>query len=97
MVTFGPCYGPNSSRYAFGLDATYLLFQPRSSFVRRWAPGTDRLPDRAREAIRHDFEAAGRQYDLAITLSPREAHRVVKPVRLGEPPVRWWITDDGEG
>jgi hypothetical protein len=96
VVTFGPCYGPESSRYAFGLDATYLLFQTRSSFVQRWAPGTDRLPDRARKAIRRDFEAAGRRYDLAITLSPFEAHRIVKPARLGEPPVRWWIKEDGE-
>jgi hypothetical protein len=39
VVTFGPCYGPESSRYAFGLEATYLLFQTRSSFVRRWGPG----------------------------------------------------------
>jgi hypothetical protein len=97
VVTFGPCYGPESSRFAFGLDATYLLFQARSSFVRRWAPGTDRLPDRAREAIRRDFAAAGRQYDLAITLSPLEAHRVVKPAHLGEPPVHWWIKEGGEG
>ena len=96
VVTFGPCYGPESSRYAFGLDATYLLFQTRSSFVRRWAPGTDRLPDRARETIRRDFAAAGRPYDVAITVSPLEAHRFVKPARLGEPPVRWWSRKEGE-
>jgi hypothetical protein len=96
VVTFGPCYGPESSRYAFGLEATYLLFQTRSSFVRRWGPGTDRLPDRAREAIRRDFASAGRRYDLASTLSSLEANRVVKPAHLGEPPVRWWTKEDGE-
>jgi YqcI/YcgG family len=91
VVTFGPCYGSDSSRYAFELTASYLLFQTRESFVRRWAPGTDRLPDAARREIRESFARAGRPYDLSITLSPLEAHRYVKPNRLGAPPVRWWL------
>jgi YqcI/YcgG family len=93
VVTFAPCYPADSSRHAFGLTATYVLLQARSSFVRRWAPGQTRLPDRSREEIRRRFATAGRPYDLAITLSPLEAHRFVKPDRPGTPPVCWWTAE----
>jgi hypothetical protein len=82
IVTFAPCYGPNSSRYAFGLAATYLLFQTRDSFVRRW-DRNHRLAPESRARIRDAFADAGRPYDLALTLSPCEAHRYVKPQGIG--------------
>lgn len=92
LATFAPCYGRQSSRYAFGLPDVYCLFQTRHSFVRRWAPGTERLPDDMRRRIREAFARSDRHYDLAITTSPMEAHRYVKPDRLGVPPIRWWTT-----
>jgi len=90
VATFAPCYDASSSRYGFGLERTYLLFQTRGSFVRRWSPRTGALSESARRKIRIAFERAGRPYDLSITLSPLEAHRYVKPARLGAPPVEWW-------
>jgi hypothetical protein len=89
VVTFAPCYRPDSSRYAFGLQATYLMFQTRDSFVRRWDRDS-RIPPESRSRIRSAFAAAGRAYDLSLTLSAFEAHRYVKPARLGCGPVRWW-------
>lgn len=90
VASFAPCYEVTSSRYGFGLRHTYLLFQTRGSFVRRHASGSTVLPERARVRTRTAFAAAGRPYDLALTLSPLEAHRFVKPARLGEPPIEWW-------
>lgn len=90
IVTFAPCYGLDSSRYAFELTATYLLFQTRDSFVRRW-DRDHRLAPESRTRIRTAFAYAGRPYDLALTLSPCEAHRYVKPRELGQAPVRWWL------
>ncbi|MGH3719831.1 MAG: YqcI/YcgG family protein [Pseudonocardiaceae bacterium] len=90
VATFAPCYDTTSSRYGFGLEHTYLLFQTRASFVRRYAPGSGVLPESARVRTRAAFAASGRPYDLALTLSPLEANRFVKPGRLGEPPIEWW-------
>lgn len=89
VATFAPCYDETSSRYNFGLKNTYLLFQTLGSFLRRHAVGGG-IPESARLKTRKAFAASGRPYDLAITLSPLEAHRVVKPGRLGDPPVEWW-------
>jgi hypothetical protein len=94
VVTFAPCYGPDSSRYAFGLTATYLLFQTRDSFVRRWDRDS-RIPPESRTRIRSAFAGAGRPYDMTLTLSAFEAHRYVKPDQLGRTPVKWWITEQG--
>ncbi len=90
VATFAPCYEASSSRYGFGLEHTYLLFQTRASFVRRHTPGTNVLPENARARTRAAFAASGRPYDLALTLSPLEAHRFVKPGWYGEPPIEWW-------
>jgi hypothetical protein len=94
LATFAACYGPASSRYSFGADRTYFFFQTLESFLRRHDRRTNRLPESARERIREAFRGAGRPYDLAITLSPLEAERFVKPLRLGDPPVRWWVSPD---
>lgn len=89
-LAFGPCYGPDSSRYTFGLDASFVLLQPAAAFTRRHDPATGRISGRARELIRAEHRRAGRGYDLALTLSPFECHRVVKPARRGAHPVVWW-------
>ncbi|MGH3751881.1 MAG: hypothetical protein ACRDRP_04135 [Pseudonocardiaceae bacterium] len=68
VATFAPCYDATSSRYGFGLDHTYVLFQTCTSFVRRHAPGSGVLPESARIRTRAAFAASGRPYDL--TLSP---------------------------
>ncbi|MCB5170209.1 hypothetical protein LG634_36105 [Streptomyces bambusae] len=48
------------------------------------------LSDRARVQTRVRHAQAGRPYDLRLTLSPFECHKVVKPARLGAHPVVWW-------
>lgn len=89
VLTFGTCYPPSSSRYGFGSSSTYIVLQPAHSFSRH-LPGPRNVARAERLVIRERYRKAGRPYDLTLTLSPHEAHRYVKPVTLGEPPVRWW-------
>jgi hypothetical protein len=90
VLAFASCYPRDSSRYAFDVGSTMLLFQPEHAFDRRIPEGEERIPTEVRERIRRDFAAHGRPYDLRITLASREAWRYVKPLRLGDPPVEWW-------
>jgi hypothetical protein len=90
VLTFGPCYSRHSSRYGFGSAKSYVVFQPIHCFSRRIPDGATQISQRARRQIRRRYQASGRSYDLAITLSPFEAYRYVKPASLGDPPVKWW-------
>jgi len=90
VLTFAPCYGTDSSRYGFEQESTFILFQPEHSFDRKVPPGQAVIPDFIRRRIRDEFAAHNRSYDLAITLGRYEAHRYVKPLRFGDPIVRWW-------
>lgn len=66
------------------------MFLSSESFPRRRRRGADALPAEVKTAIRVAYAEAGRPYDLALTLSPREANRIVKPATYGAPPVPWW-------
>ncbi|HEY5989882.1 MAG TPA: YqcI/YcgG family protein [Streptosporangiaceae bacterium] len=90
VLTFGPCYSCHNSRYGFETTYTYLVLQPIHCFSRRIPDGATQRSQRVRRQIRHRYQASGRPYDLAITLSPFEAHRYVKPASLGDPPIKWW-------
>jgi hypothetical protein len=90
VLTTGPCYPPSSSRYSFGVDGTYILLQPLDAFRRRRPPGKNAIAASAKKQIRAAYAANSRPYDLALTLSPYEAYRFVKPTEYGAPAVRWW-------
>jgi hypothetical protein len=89
-LSFGPCYGSDSSRFTFGEHGAYILLQPASAFTRRHERTAGRISDRARASIRERHQAEGRAYDLRLTLSPFECHKVVKPLHLDSHPVVWW-------
>ncbi|MFC0863944.1 YqcI/YcgG family protein [Sphaerimonospora cavernae] len=91
VVTVAPCYPTDHSRHGFGEPHTFVLLQPDRAFDRAVSPGSDGVISTAvRSRIRELYKQHGRPYDLAITLSPFEAHRFVKPLALGDPPIRWW-------
>jgi YqcI/YcgG family len=94
ILTFGPCYPVSNSRYGFETVNTYLVFQPIHAFSRHLPDGDVGKSQRSREEIRRRYANAGRPYDLAITLSPYEVHRYVKPLHAGQPPVSWWRKAD---
>jgi hypothetical protein len=96
LITMAPCYGPAHARYSFDEPYTFLLLQPDRAFDRAVSPGSAGLISAAvRERIRERYRQNGRPYDLAITLAHGEALRFVKPLELGDPPVRWWEAQAG--
>lgn len=88
VLAFAPCYGPNSSRYSFGSKSTFIFLQPDISFVHLKIPRGEEK--KVRDTIRQAYAAHGRPYDMAIIEVPLEAPRYVKPLRVGDPVVRWW-------
>lgn len=94
VLSMAPCYPADHARHTFGEPYTFVLLQPDSAFDRAVSPGSGGLIAAAvRERIRRRYAAHGQPYDLSITLSPFEAHRFVKPLAVGDPPVRWWAAD----
>jgi FPC/CPF motif-containing protein YcgG len=88
VIAIAPCYHVESSRYGFGSPSTFLFIQPQSSFTQLHVPRGEHR--KVREFIRNAFATNGRPYDVRIAESPCEADKFVKPLTLGEPPVRWW-------
>jgi YqcI/YcgG family. len=90
VLTFAPCYPQTHSRWSGGTDSVFLLIQPRSAFARRRRPGRRSLGHRVRRSIRRRFAQQGMDYDVGLAESSIEAHQFVKPIAIGDPPVRWW-------
>lgn len=88
--TFAPCYPSGHSRYGFGADDVFVLLQPRHSFARAYGKAASVVPNVARARIRSDYAAHGRRYSTAISTVPFEAHRIVRPLQIDDPPVRFW-------
>jgi|GEM_PF-4339300 len=89
-LTTAPCYPKDSSRYNHGSSSTYVFFIPQNAFRRRYKEGQSALSEKSKEVIRRKHAEHGRPYDLAISLGSRECYKIVKPLRLNEPVVRWW-------
>lgn len=90
---FARFYLVSHSRYGFACDRTYILFQPRHSFRKAFREGESALADDLRARIRKSYSDYGRPYSAAISASPCDAHRFVRPVDLSGRPVRWWIAE----
>lgn len=93
VLALGTCYPFDHARHIFGVDRAMLVLQPDTAFERVVSPTSHGLISPAvRRTIRRRYADSGRAYDLVHTESRVEAHRFVKPVRHGTPPVRWWET-----
>jgi hypothetical protein len=91
VLTMGPCYPREHSRHSFGAAATFILLQPEAAFDRVVRPqDSGRIAPAVRSTIRQQYHANGQAYDIAITESPVEAERFVKPLVIGDDPVHWW-------
>lgn len=90
VTTFSPFYPESSPRYAFGAEAAFVLLQPERSFLRHNLPADDGTAPGVRKFVRAAFAASGRAF---VPPPPRSAnaHQVVRPLKEGDPPVRWWV------
>ena len=89
-IALAPCYPQNSSRFNNGSDSTSVVFLPRDAFRRRHREGQSALVERVKVKIREDHATHGQPYDLSISLGQHECYKIVKPLGLGDPMVRWW-------
>ena len=66
VTCFAPCYPSTSSRYAFGVEAAFLLLQPEISFARHQLPPDTPItadpPQTIRDKTRWTYRKAGRAY-----------------------------------
>lgn len=82
-------YPPSHSRCAHAPDRAFLFLQPMHAFDLTGSVHSAR--NRAiKQRIRGLFDNAGTPYDRSLVEQPLEAVRYVKPLALGDPPVRWW-------
>lgn len=100
VTTFAPCYPSSSSRYTYGINHSFVLFQPDLSFLRHDLPlntiDTETQwdnPQTIRDKTRIAFRNAGQQYHIPNTIQYSNAQEIVKPLHDdGQSPViQWWI------
>jgi len=96
VLVFAPCYPIDNPRHTNSVDSIFVLFQPDEAFTRRLRPGEQVIGEDVRNQIRVAHAIRGLRYDLAITRSACEAHKFVKPLRFGDPVVRWWDRRGGQ-
>lgn len=96
VITFAPCYPATHSRYAFGMDATFIFLQPEHSFSKSKVPRGE-SPGKLRDSIRKSFSDNNQPYFSNIITTELEAPRYVKPVNLHDKPVKWWDGKQEEG
>jgi len=90
MNLFSRCYPPHHSKH-IGLDRGVLVFaQPEQAFD---FCGVNPARPSIKHGIRARFAAAGKPYPGRLIDSRVEAHLYVFPLRLDDPPVRWWLAD----
>lgn len=86
VVSFGPFYPENHSRYTFGQENGFLLFQPDILF-HEFIPRKNRME--IHQKIRDIFIVSGQPYK-PYDSSRSRAFEFVKPLNTSDDPVKWW-------
>jgi hypothetical protein len=89
MVSFASCYSKESPRFNHGDLNTYFFLQPVSSFERH-AKDNDAVSHEMRIHIRKLFARNQQPYDGEISDLRNELVKMVSPLRLGDPIIKWW-------
>lgn len=95
ITTFAPFYPHTNSRYSFGVDHCFILFQPEISFARhnlpQDTPHTDwEKPKSVRDKIRVEFRDAGKGYLIRETVNYPMSHDIIKPIGMNDNIIEWW-------
>lgn len=95
ITTFAACYAETHSRYNFGSDYGYILFQPEISFAQHDLPDDTvdtnwEHPQSVRDRIRVAFRNVGRGYKIRDTLTYPMVYDLVKPIDPNVDFFEWW-------
>ena len=93
VTSFAPCYPSSNSRFNFGAEHCYILFQPEVSFaLHDIPPDTESTnwesPRTVRDVIRIAFRKAGRGY--IVTKRRPLVYDIVKPLTNEQNYFEWW-------
>ena len=96
ITSFSPVYEKTSSRYTYGVDECFILFQPEISFAFHNLPKDTTHtnwdePLTVRDKIRVNFKKNNREYLIRETISYPMCHDMIKPLNKNDETVRWWI------
>lgn len=92
ITTFAPFYPDSHARFSCNEAHAFVYLQPEFSFDHHGISAGNSHRHRIKKSIRELFAQAGQAYDVALVTQPVEAYKYVKPMVLGDTPVRWWET-----
>jgi FPC/CPF motif-containing protein YcgG len=94
VAAFAPCYNANHSRFSHTDRTSFIVLQPKHSFVRKihgtannWTQERSTL---VKENIRKIFTLHSAPYDIALAKQPIVGLRYVQPAKIGDGWIRWW-------
>ncbi|CAF0999986.1 unnamed protein product [Brachionus calyciflorus] len=95
ITTFLPIYPENHSRYSFGINECFILFQPEISFAHHNLPHDTPVtnwshPKTIRDKIRINFKNSNREYLIRDTVSYPMCHDIIKPIEKNGRIINWW-------
>ena len=96
VTTFSPCYPESHSRYSFGTENAYIVFQPEISFAQQDIPSDTpdtnwEHPRNVRDKIRVAFREAGMNYKIRESVSYPMVQDIVKPIDdSADDVINWW-------
>jgi hypothetical protein len=88
-LVMAPVY-PSSHPRFIQYPQPVLLLQPEASFARRRVSSSSQTRTRLSSQCERSFERSARDYFGDITRKFPKAHRVIKPLLVQSPPIRWW-------
>ncbi|XP_013083159.2 uncharacterized protein LOC106068361 [Biomphalaria glabrata] len=98
ITSFAPFYPETNSRFSFGCENCYLLFQPEIAFAIRDLPDDTaethwNHPVTVRDKIRVAFRDAGREYEVPMKLNEPMVYEIVKKVDPHDDQLYWWLLE----
>jgi FPC/CPF motif-containing protein YcgG len=89
VLVLAPLYPIHHPRSSCSRTLSHFLFQPMESFKRVHTSEARKIKLRAR--IRKDFRSRDMLLDEKLMGSEIEAYKYIKPINVGDAPIRWWL------
>lgn len=89
ILVLAPLYPIHHPRSSCSRILSHYLFQPMESFRRIHTSEARKINIRTR--IRNDFRSRNMPMDEKLMSSEIEAYKYIKPLDVGDAPIRWWL------
>lgn len=92
ITTFAPFYRGDHPRFSWRRDSAFILLQPEFSFDHHGIHSNNPNRTSIKKSIRQGFSRNSVGYSTDLVEQPLEALKYIKPLQLGDSPVKWWDT-----